>query len=295
MRNIAMVGLFVTATAHAAPGSVAHSGRLLDTDGAPLQGEQALTFLAYAAPTGGSALWSEPEAVSVDGGYYSVLLGDDVAFPDALWDGSVRYLEVRVGGVALTPRTPIHAVPYALNATGDLTPTSIDVSGAVRARSGVQLDAVLGSCPGVVPAGTMDYQAGSSSVRVCTAGGWVTLGERLDCPSGWWRVNDGKLCVEMAIQPATDAHSAIKECRDSHGARVCTHNDLQLACGYGINPYAGSATGWYGDHARSETVTSPNTDDEYLTWNRAVCDANGNNDGPALQATELEHAYRCCR
>ncbi|MFT6820451.1 MAG: hypothetical protein ACJATT_004279 [Myxococcota bacterium] len=320
-----LVLALLPAIAQAAPESFVHNGRVLDAFGGPLQGEHTLGFSAHAGPGTSDNLWDESETVVLADGYYSVVLGDETPFPGTLWDGAVRWLQVAVDGDVLGPRSPVHGMPYALvagrsdtsghantagraetavradsagladsaiNATGDITPDSVDVSDVLRARSGVLLHEVTQACPAGVAVGTVDYQASTSLVRVCTPSGWSALNAGLTCPAGWWRVNDGKLCVEMALQPAVLIHAAIKECRDNHGARVCTHNDLQLACGYNINPYAGAVTGWYGDHARFET--SGNTDDEYLTWNRNTCDASGNNDGPAGDSL-LTNAYRCCR
>jgi hypothetical protein len=109
----------------------------------------------------------------------------------------------------------------------------------------------------------------------------------LDCPEGFDSVNDGKLCVQVALNSAANIHHAIFTCREL-GGRVCTHNDMQQACSV-INPYSGAPNGWYGDHAREEP--GGNTDDEFLTWNRDHCDAN--NDGPGFDGRN-SLPYRCC-
>lgn len=308
MRSCLLLALVLPGVAGAAPSSIAQSGRLLDGVGTPMQGAHSVTFAVYGAADDTSALWSETDALNLADGYYSTVLGDGQAFPASLWMGEVRWLGVSVDGEELLPRQPIHATPSAFhaatadNATGDLTPSSVDVSGTLRARQGVLLEAA-GPCPSEVVEGTLQYADGS--VQVCTASGWTALSTGLQCPTGWWRVNDGKLCVQQTLQAAGTAHEAIKNCRDNYGARVCRHDDLQLACGYGINPYAGSAIGWYGDHGYSvdiDVATSGNqagnTDDEYLTWNRAVCDTSANNDGPAYQTvgpSGEDLPYRCCR
>ncbi len=117
------------------------------------------------------------------------------------------------------------------------------------------------------------------------------------CPVGWWSVAGGRLCLAPTLGTADLVHNAIGACKAMQ-ARVCTHNDMQQACGAGYNPYGGVAPGWYGDHGWAvdiDLVTagfqSGNTDDEYLTWNGTAC-AN-NNDGPAHASTEV-HPYRCC-
>jgi hypothetical protein len=119
------------------------------------------------------------------------------------------------------------------------------------------------------------------------------------CRAGWIPVGDDGICVQEALQAGTNAIAAIGVCKgQGPGAHVCTHNDLQQACGSDTANYRATnltwpyqaALGWYGDHARLETAG--NTDDEYLTWNSNGCA--DNNDGPALQWDQANYAYRCC-
>ncbi len=99
------------------PGQVSFQGLLLNSAGVPVQGNQNLTFALFAAPTGGSALWTESHSgVPVTDGLYDVALGSITPLTPALLSGGTRYLEVTVGGETLTPRRPLLAVPYALTA-----------------------------------------------------------------------------------------------------------------------------------------------------------------------------------
>ncbi|MDX1419476.1 MAG: hypothetical protein R3181_05865, partial [Rubricoccaceae bacterium] len=98
-----------------APDSLAHQGLLTDPAGAPVpDGDYAITFALYTAPTGGSPLWTEARSVTTEGGLYAVTLGAvtplaDVAFDRPLWLG------VRVeADPEMSPRTPLVAAPYAL-------------------------------------------------------------------------------------------------------------------------------------------------------------------------------------
>ena len=118
------------------------------------------------------------------------------------------------------------------------------------------------------------------------------------CRAGFVPVGDDGVCVQEAIQGATDAITAIGVCKaQGPGAHVCTFTDLQTACGGETTSYRatnttwpfGAAQGWYGDHGRVETAG--NTDDEYLTWNVNGC--SNNNDGPAFDFAQI-FAYRCC-
>jgi hypothetical protein len=116
-------------------------------------------------------------------------------------------------------------------------------------------------------------------------------GGPLPCRPGFLSVGDGRICMEAAgVRPAATMTVAIGACKAlAPGCRVCTHNDMQQACGAGLNPYTPASTGWYGDHS---FVTSGDGDDEYLTWNRNFCD--DNNDGPSSLSNTATLAYRCC-
>ncbi|MFO7622639.1 MAG: hypothetical protein R6W81_15465, partial [Bacteroidales bacterium] len=143
MRSVRFMGSVVMAAAAFAvlpraasaqvPELLTQQGRLFDAGGEPVSGTVTLLFAIYSSPTGGTALWSEEQEVSLDEGFFSAQIGDVVPLPAGLFDGSVRYLGVTVGDdPEMTPRQPLVSVPYALtanNATGDITPTSITVNG----------------------------------------------------------------------------------------------------------------------------------------------------------------------
>jgi hypothetical protein len=79
------------------PNKLIEQGRLLDGNGAPVVGTVAITLTIYDAATGGSILWTEPQVVTLDDGYFSMKLGEAASLPATLWDGSERYLGVQVG------------------------------------------------------------------------------------------------------------------------------------------------------------------------------------------------------
>jgi hypothetical protein len=136
---IAVVGFMLSASAGAAtvPASIDQQGRFFKSDGTPETGTLKVTFRIYEAATGGSALWSENQSITLDGsGFYSVSLGTTTAFPSTLWDGRVLFLGITIEGEdEMTPRQPVYSVPYALRAgqavdvVGDIHPTSVVVNG----------------------------------------------------------------------------------------------------------------------------------------------------------------------
>jgi hypothetical protein len=112
----ALMALTDTAYAAPPPGMTTFTARLADGNG-PLTGNHDFAFALYAAPTGGSALWSETHnSVLLEQGLASIALGGTTSLTTVLFDGSTRYLEVIVDGSALDTRVPIYSVPYALRA-----------------------------------------------------------------------------------------------------------------------------------------------------------------------------------
>lgn len=92
--------------------TIPYPGRLADDAGRPVaDGVYEFTFVLYTVESGGEPLWSEvQEGVMVVGGSFSASLGDVNPIPQAVLDGSPRWLAVVVRGpeeagfTALAPR-----------------------------------------------------------------------------------------------------------------------------------------------------------------------------------------------
>jgi len=134
--------LAAASASSAVPGTLTEQGRLLDSSGNPATGSVSITFAIYDAASNGTSLWTETQNVTLDSGYFSVRLGETTAIPTSVFDGSTRYLGVKVGTDAeMTPRQTLVSVPYALmanNAVGDITPTSVSVNGTTVINSSGQ-------------------------------------------------------------------------------------------------------------------------------------------------------------
>ncbi len=117
------------------PGQVSYQGFLTDVNGLAL-GATAPTnydvvFRIYTVPTGGTtnSLWTEIQTVTVDRGYFSVMLGQGAAYNNELWtnnltmtfsgpNASDRYIGLTVRGLSnpdaeIQPRLRLVASPYA--------------------------------------------------------------------------------------------------------------------------------------------------------------------------------------
>ncbi|MFZ5894238.1 MAG: hypothetical protein ACOY0T_24470 [Myxococcota bacterium] len=117
------------------PRFLAQQGRLFDANGVPLSGSLNFVFSLYLTPTGGPAVWSEQQTITLEDGYFSTLIGTLVAFDPLHFDGTPRYIGVSIGNdTEMTPRQLMVSVPYAMtaaNVTGDINPTSIRVNGTL--------------------------------------------------------------------------------------------------------------------------------------------------------------------
>ena len=88
--------------------------------GAPGKAETVdVKFALYDAQTGGDALWSETQQVSLDSsGKYSVLIGSVTVLPDSVFaQGQARWIGVTLGGEPESARTVLVATPYSLKAS----------------------------------------------------------------------------------------------------------------------------------------------------------------------------------
>jgi hypothetical protein len=115
--------LQASAAAAQAPTSMPLQLNLTDAEGAAVTGTVTVTFSIFDSQGVGTGmqLWGpEQHTVTTSDGVVSVLLGDGdtpVPLTPDVFDGSVRYLSVRVdGGSEMDPRLPIGSSAYAYSA-----------------------------------------------------------------------------------------------------------------------------------------------------------------------------------
>jgi hypothetical protein len=99
-----------------------------------------VTLSLFDAPTGGTLLWEETQAVTIDAqGRYTVHLGaaSPEGLPPAVLAGDgVRWLQVQSAGAPPLARTPLTSVPYALRASDAETLGGLPVSAFLRVPAG---------------------------------------------------------------------------------------------------------------------------------------------------------------
>ncbi|MCA9751444.1 MAG: tail fiber domain-containing protein [Gemmatimonadetes bacterium] len=90
----------------------------LEKDGAPVDATDLTVDVdLYKLPTGGSSLWSESHfPVVAHEGTFTIPLGRNTPLDPALFGPTALWIEVRVEGQTLTPRTELLAAPFAIRA-----------------------------------------------------------------------------------------------------------------------------------------------------------------------------------
>lgn len=138
--RVALFGLSLAVTAAiaspagaAVPATLTQQGRLFNAAGEPLSQTLEVQFAVYDLKAAVTPIWTETHSITFDDGYFSVALGETTPFPPTVFDGTTRYLGIKVGAdPEMTPRSPIQSVPYALLAgdvLGDIHPTSVSIQG----------------------------------------------------------------------------------------------------------------------------------------------------------------------
>lgn len=98
--------------------TLAHSGYLLDASDNPVGGVRTMSFTLYETASSAQPIWSSGAcAVTLDGGFYSVVLGGDgcgTGLTSAhVGHGAPRHLLVTVDAVPMQPRLEVSALPVA--------------------------------------------------------------------------------------------------------------------------------------------------------------------------------------
>jgi len=111
------------------PQMISYQGKITTAAGALVDTTVGMRFTIYDDSTGFNSLWDEfQDSVKVEKGCFSVLLGSVDSIPISVFDGSVRYLQIKVGDDdPMTSRKPIVSTAYAFRAA-TVQPGGIDCS-----------------------------------------------------------------------------------------------------------------------------------------------------------------------
>lgn len=104
------------------PQLINYQGILTDDAGNAITGTRSIQFMIYDAPSGGSALWAETQSVDIHDGLFNVLLGSVVPVPLELFEGTDRYLAIKVDtDNEMTPRQRLTSVGFAFQSQNTIS------------------------------------------------------------------------------------------------------------------------------------------------------------------------------
>lgn len=107
--------LFASSASAQVPSLLPVQGYLADDAGVPLSSEVNMVFAIYDVDAGGTPLFTESHTVLVEGGFFSLVLGDVSALDMTIFQASGdAYVGVSLeGATEMAPRMQLMSVPYA--------------------------------------------------------------------------------------------------------------------------------------------------------------------------------------
>jgi hypothetical protein len=243
------------------PKLMTYQGYLVDANGAPLATNAPqnydVIFRIYTAAQGGDDLWAEQQTVTVDKGYFSVLLGEGSQYNtephpnlaglfDAS-DASDRYVEITVkgigsggGDITILPRLRLLTSLYSFLAQNAITASNID---GAAVTSGIVPDARLSGNVARLDASQTFTGANSFSssdflpisvISGNTAGTGLALGNSSGGGRFWQFISSGSASSQGAGKLLIGSGSAT----DSTGVHITLQDDGKVGIGT-TTPQAG--------------------------------------------------------
>lgn len=147
-------------------------GKLVDpASGTPRNGTFSLTFRIYAAPGGGTALFTESQTVSVDNGVFSTHLGSTALLTPDLFSGASAYLGITVSPDSeMTPRQQLVMSPYAF------TSAQLVHHDDIRVNAGNAYSTFTAAGNWLVPGGVVAGTAAFSGALTASSGSFTAAG-----------------------------------------------------------------------------------------------------------------------
>lgn len=154
------------------PRTFSLQGVLTDAASTPLpDGTHQIRVTLYSQSAGGSGLYAEIQPATVTDGVFSVIVGSVTPIPGTMTFDRQYFAGISVdGGADLAPRTPLTAVPYALNAVRaeEATALAPGATGVVTTVNGVDGAVTL------VGGGSTTVTRSGQSILITSAGGGST-------------------------------------------------------------------------------------------------------------------------
>src|SRR3989338_7851117 len=164
----------------AIPRYINYQGKLTDANDDPVTADVSVTVRIYDAESGGTALWTETQTVTVTKGIFSILLGNSTALTSLNFNSAYWYsVEVASDG-EMTPRQRLTAVAYAINA---------DKLGGYSASQFLRADADTSLTGALTVSGSITGSANGDITLDPTGTGNIVM--KIDSTSGDFKVTDG--------------------------------------------------------------------------------------------------------
>lgn len=185
--GVVVAGLALPSSLFAAPPAlIPYVGHLTTDGGAPFDGAANFVVTLHADANTSDVLWG-PEAhnaIAVEAGIASFVLGSLQTFSPGLFASGALWLEVTVDGTTLSPRQQLLSVPFALQSAdaerlGGVLPEDYLLAGgdadvtSITVDAGIQLGNDTATCD-ASKAGTIRWT--STAFEGCDGNDWVALG-----------------------------------------------------------------------------------------------------------------------
>ncbi|HEX2674833.1 MAG TPA: hypothetical protein VHM25_28350 [Polyangiaceae bacterium] len=198
-------GSSASAAPQIVPQTLTQQGRLLDSDGAPVDAVQlTFTFSLYTTASAGTAIWSEQQTVTPDNGYFSAKLGEGTAFTPDIFDGSrgTLYLGIKIGSDAeMAPRQELTSVPFAMLALNAVSATHADSADlATKATNATTAD--LAAKATTADLATKATNATSADTVKSIAGNFVAKTATLSSQTAVLACDSGTVMVSGGCSPS---------------------------------------------------------------------------------------------
>jgi hypothetical protein len=117
LAGVLVVFLFCSILSAKVPNRINYQGKLTTASGGCVNDTVQMTFSIYPDTLGSPAIWTETQTqVVIKDGVFSVLLGDQDSLPFFVFDGSTRYLGIKVeSDPEMRPLRPMVSVAYAFH------------------------------------------------------------------------------------------------------------------------------------------------------------------------------------
>jgi hypothetical protein len=238
-----LIILMVGATSADIPKSISYQGKVTLTSGNPVvDGNYVMRFRIYNAASGGSLLWdSGNQWVTLTGGIFDVILGDNIPPAITLDFNQDYWLQVTFSGTNVTPRQRLTSVGYAYMASG-LVPGT-EVSGAVTSGTTAALKATNTAGSGYTRGlhGESASTSGFGVYGTATASSGFTYGGLFETTS-----TSGRAIGAQAYASTGDTYGVYALVTSLTGTAIYGCALSSYGYGYGVYGENSSTDGGYG-------------------------------------------------